>query len=271
MTDEESSLPYERHIVSELGLVLGSVGDEIHGSAAAVPEMHVPGTAVIRASIFATWTDVAAGYLALEALAPRVPTTLELDVHLHQGQRELGTIHAVARSIKTGRSVVVVVVDFTDDAGTSVAFGTASFMAVPDPAVRMPQDHLDSHAAHRLPGRLRVPFADRARCERRGPGLAVLPRSEDGLNSANTVNGGLIALAVEEAVLSATPGATLSSLAMRYLRPVRVGPAVASAQVRDGLGRVEVRDGGSDDRLAVYAITRTSSVEAGAEGEGAAA
>ena len=57
---------------------------------------------------------------------------------------------------------------------------------------------------------------------------------------------------------------------MRYLRPVRVGPAVATAQVHDGLGRVEVRDGGSDDRLAVYAITRTASV-AGAGAEGAAA
>ena len=43
---------------------------------------------------------------------------------------------------------------------------------------------------------------------------------------------------------------------MRYLRPVRIGPAVASAQVRAGLGRVEVRDAGSDDRLAV-AATRT--------------
>jgi acyl-coenzyme A thioesterase PaaI-like protein len=98
----------------------------------------------------------------------------------------------------------------------------------------------------------------------------VLPRSEDGLNSSKTVNGGLIALAVEEAVLSATPGAYLSSLAMRYLRPVRIGPAIATAQVSDGLGRVEVRDGGSDDRLAVYAITRTASLTNPASEETAA-
>ena len=44
---------------------------------------------------------------------------------------------------------------------------------------------------------------------------------------------------------------------MHYLQPVRVGPAVATAEVRGGLGRVEVRDAGQDDRLAVVATTRT--------------
>jgi acyl-coenzyme A thioesterase PaaI-like protein len=84
----------------------------------------------------------------------------------------------------------------------------------------------------------------------------VLPRSEDGLNAAGTVNGGLIALAVEEAALSLTPGSTLSTMALRYLRPVRSGPAVATATVRAGLGRVDVRDAGGDARPAVTATTR---------------
>jgi hypothetical protein len=44
---------------------------------------------------------------------------------------------------------------------------------------------------------------------------------------------------------------------MRYVQPVRVGPAVAEAEVRDGLGRVVVRDAGREDRLAVIATTRT--------------
>jgi acyl-coenzyme A thioesterase PaaI-like protein len=105
-------------------------------------------------------------------------------------------------------------------------------------------------------GRLGLPFAERAGCERREPGIAVLPRSEDGLNAAGTVNGGLIALAVEEAALSLTPESTLSTMALRYLRPVRSGPAVATATVRAGLGRVDVRDAGGDDRPAVTATTR---------------
>jgi len=233
--------------------------------------MYVPGTTVVRASIFATWADMLAGYLAMDAFLPRVPTTLELDVHLHEPHGDPKAIKAVARLIKSGRTVLVIVVDFTDEEGRPLAFSTASFMAVPDPAVTFPPEHLAVREAPRTIVRLAVPFAERARCERRGPCLAVLHRSEDGLNSAGTVNGGLIALAIEEAALSAAPGSTISSMALRYLRPVRVGPAVASAQVRDGLGRVEVRDGGSGDRLAVYAITRTTAAVLPAENEGAAA
>ncbi len=251
-----------KHIVHELGFDLGRVGEEIHGSAPIVAEMYAPGTTTVRASIFATWTDIAAGYLALDAFAPRVPTTLELDVHLHQQTGAFAEVSAVARLIKSGRSVMVAMVDFTDETGRNVAFGTASFMPVPDVTMRIPPEHEAFRAERRPPGRLRRPFAERAGCVRQSPGVAVLPRSEDGLNSSKTVNGGLIALAVEEAALSATgqaPGVVVASLAMRYLRPVRIGPAIASAQVNDGLGRVEVRDGGSDDRLAVYAITRTAS------------
>jgi hypothetical protein len=41
-----------------------------------------------------------------------------------------------------------------------------------------------------------------------------------------------------------------------------VGPAIATAEVRAGLGRVEVRDAGSDDRLAVVATTRAFALRA---------
>lgn len=246
------------HIVHELGFDLERVGEEFHGFARVVPEMHFPASTGVRASIFATWTDIAAGYHAVDAFAPRVPTTLELDVHLHQDIADYGEVHAVSRLIKSGRSVLVAMVDFTDENGRSLSFGTATFMPVPDASLRIPPEHEALRKMRLPPGRLRQPFAERAGCERRAPGVAVLHRSDDGLNSSNTMNGGLMSVAVEEAVLSATPGSVVSSLAMRYLRPVRVGPAVATAQVYDELGRVEVRDGGSDDRLAVYAITRTA-------------
>lgn len=274
MTEDRDSQQYDSHIVSELGFHLERAGDEIHANAAVVPEMYVPGTQVVRTSIFASWTDVAAGYLAVDVFAPRVPTTLELDVHMHRDHGEYGAVRAVARLLKAGRSVLVAMVDFADEDGLPIALGTASFMAVPDPGVTMPREHLAPMASERLPGQLRLPFAERARCERVAPGIAVLPRSEDGLNSGNTVNGGLIALAIEEAALSVVPGATLSSMALRYLRPVRIGPAVASATVRNGLGQVDVRDAGSDDRLAVYGVTRTwpsRSVEISAEQADAAA
>lgn len=250
--------PRSEHILLELGFAVSRSGDELHGSAEIVPEMWVPETrGVLRMSILATWADTAAGHLAIDLLAPRVPVTLELDIHVYRQPPGSGTIHAVSRAVKAGRSVVVVGVDFTDHDGEPVGVGTASFMAAPDPRLTIPPDaerRARMLAQHR---RLGVPFAERARCERREPGVAVLPRSDDGLNASDTLNGGLVALAVEEAALSVSPGTTLSSMVLRYLRPVRVGPAVARALVRAGLGRVEVRDEGSDNRLAVVATTRT--------------
>jgi acyl-coenzyme A thioesterase PaaI-like protein len=245
------------HILQELGFTVARVGDEVHGEAQVAPEMWVPGTTSLRASILAIWTDVASGHLAISLIAPRVPVTLELDVHVYEQPPGHGTIHAVARTIKAGRSVMVFSVDFTDDEGEPVAVGAGSFMAAPDPGLTISPDILDRAAAPGEQGPLHVPLAERARCERREPGTVVLPRSDDGLNASNTVNGGLVARAIEEAALSLTPGATLSSMAMRYLRALRVGPAVARADVLAGLGRVEVRDAGSDDRLAVVATTRT--------------
>jgi hypothetical protein len=47
-------------------------------------------------------------------------------------------------------------------------------------------------------------------------------------------------------------------MALRYLRPVRTGPAVATAEVRAGLGRVEVLDAGGDGRPSVAATTRAA-------------
>jgi acyl-coenzyme A thioesterase PaaI-like protein len=244
-------------VVRELGFTLRRERDEFHGTAAVVPEMWVPGTRTLRASILAVWADVAAGHHAMDLLQPRVPVTLELDVHVYAPDHECSEVQAVARSVKAGRSVVVAEVAFADERGEPLAVATASFMAAPDPALTLLPEHLEAVMKEPAePPRLTVPFAERARCERQGPGVAIVHHADDALNASNTLNGGLLALAVEEAALSCTPGTTLASLAMRYLRPVRTGPAIARADVHHGLGRVEVRDAGDGDRLAVAATTR---------------
>jgi acyl-coenzyme A thioesterase PaaI-like protein len=165
-------------------------------------------------------------------------------------------VEGVGRPVKAGRAVFVAGVDFTAD-GRPLATATASFMPVPDESLRLPDSALLLDRTRDKGMRLDQPFADRAGCVRQEPGVAMLVRSEDGLNSSNTINGGLIALVVEEAALSAAPGTTVTSLAMRYLRPARVGPLVATATSHGGVARVDVRDSGSDDRLTVTATTRT--------------
>jgi acyl-coenzyme A thioesterase PaaI-like protein len=174
-------------------------------------------------------------------------------VHLYRPAPGSGTVTAVARPVKTGRSVFVGEVDFADSDGETFGFSAASFMVAPDTTLLPPRLRLDVPPTEL---RLRMPLAERADCKRQAPGMAVLLKSEDRLNAAKTVHGGLIALAAEEAALSLTPGMTLSSLALRYLQPVRVGPAVATASVQDGLGRVELRDSGNGDRPAVTTTTR---------------
>jgi hypothetical protein len=55
----------------------------------------------------------------------------------------------------------------------------------------------------------------------------------------------------------APAGGTLSSLGIRYLSPVRTGPAIATATGSHGLFRAEIRDEGAAGRLAALATART--------------
>ena len=242
------------HVLSQLGFGVEWVGDDLEGTVSVIDEMCVPGTGRLRTSLLATWADHLFGLLAATAVAPRVPVTLQLDVHLYTPAPGSGTVRGRGRVLKAGRSVFFSDVEFSSDDGAVFAMSTSSFMTSRDESLSLPASlSLDGPQPVQ---RLLVPFAQRAGCERREPGTAVLPRSDDGLNSSNTFNGGLIALVVEEAVLSLSPGATVSSLVLRYLRPVRIGPAVARARTGSGLGEIEVRDAGNGNRLSVLATTR---------------
>lgn len=245
------------HVLGDLGLTVARDGDGFASAAPIVPEMWVPGTRELRTSILATWVDLLAGLVAIDRFAPRVPVTLELDVHVLAPLPGTGEVRGASRLVKGGRSVVVARVDLHHEAEGRIAVGAASFTPAPDPRHTLPEGAADPGAISAVAGRLAVPFAERAGCRRTGPGVAELGRSEDALNASDSINGGLLSLAVEEAVLSCTPGGSLASLAMRYLRPVRVGPVVATAEVEHGVGFVEVVDAGDRSRPAVVATTRT--------------
>ena len=245
----------EHHIMRDLGFDVQAVGEEMHGSGHVVPEMWVPGTEALRLSILASWADMVAGYLAIGLFDPGVPVTLDLDVHLHRPAEAVAEVQMAGCIQKSGRSVSVLSIDVEAD-GQPLGFAHATFMAAPNPNLRMPTVVRDDGLLRPHPPSLSVPFAERAGCVRERTGVATIPLRPDGLNASGTLNGGLLALAVKEAALSAGPGTTLSSLSMRYAQPVRVGPAEAVAEVKDGLGSIVVRDAGRDDRLAVIATTR---------------
>jgi acyl-coenzyme A thioesterase PaaI-like protein len=245
----------QRHIVKELGFGFKRVGEEMHGTASVTPEMWVPGTSQLRTSILAAWADLLAGNLAVEAMPLRVPVTLELDVHLYRPAPASGIVRGVGRTIKAGRSIFVARMEFFAENGEPIGVAAGSFMAAHDLSLRAPSKL--GVEGFQSQERLSVPFAERAGCERSEPGVAVLHRAEDGINHSDTVLGGLIALAAEEAALSLAPGNTLCSLGLRYLHATRVGPVVATARLQNGLGQVEIRDSGNDNRLCVTATART--------------
>lgn len=246
----------DRHIMRDLGFGVSGTAEEMRGSGHVIPEMWVPGTEILRLSILAAWADIASGYIAVGLFDPGVPVTLDLDVHLHCPPVGIDEVTMVARVQKSGRSVAVLSIDIFGDRET-IGFAHATFMASPNPGLRMPTVVSDEGLVRFHPPRLELPYAERAGCERLAPGSASIPMRPDGLNASGTLNGGLLALVVEEAVASAEPGSTLASLSMRYASPVRIGPAVAQADARDGLANIVVRDAGRDNRLAVIASTRS--------------
>lgn len=247
------------HIMSETGLAVRLDGDGLAGRVQLVPELHVPGTDVLRTSVLAGWADMLTGLLAMGAVPDRVPVTLDLAVDVVAPVHGCPVLDGRCRLVKAGRSVIVLAVDFTVG-GDSVALGSATFVPSPDVQFTLPAlGELVADMGRHVQPPLRRPLADRADCARRSPGVAVMQRREDGLNATHTVNGALLALAAEEAVLStAAPGSTLTSLSLRYLRPVRVGPVVATASTYGPFARVDLRDEGAEGRLAVLGTARTA-------------
>ena len=245
---------------AEIGMAIEAVGDEMHGWFDVVPELCTPGTAGVRASVAASVADAVLGFHAIRALTPRLPVTLELDVHLFDEVVGVPRVHGRSRVVKAGQSVIVTSMDFRGDDGRLVGFGNASFMAIPNPEFTAPaiDDVLERFAQPM--GRLPVPLVERIGCVRTGPGTTLLPCTPIVHNGSKAINGGLLAVAVEEAALSGDPGASrIESLHIRFLRAIRVGPAVVTADVHHGMARVEVVDASSG---AVAAIATTRSGDA---------
>jgi len=240
--------------VAELGLRT-TVGDTVRGTADVFPEVCVPGTDRLRISVLATWADIVSGAVAGLAVEPRIPLTLDLEVQVSE-PAALGTVvDAEARAVKVGRTVVVCETRFCDHrTGAPLAVALASFIRSPNPEHVFADGFPSLTGSH---GRLTVPFAERAECAVASPGVVVVPRKPDGLNASGAMQGGIVALAAEEAARSLSPApAGIEALNLRYLRPVTVGPARAVATGHEHFALVHVTDTGTG-KLAAIATART--------------
>lgn len=201
--------------------------------------MWVPGTQVVRTSVLAVWADSATGLLAGLTQRPRIMVTLDLDLHLRRQPIGAGTVTIDAAVVKAGRNVSVTEVRLAWN-GEAVPFavGHASFMASPDP-----EHVIEGGFPLSMPWRaptLDIPFAEKAGAAVLEPGVAEVPWMPGNLNATESIQGGLVALAAEEAALSLAPGHVLRAMTMRYLRPFRSGAARARAVLHDGVASVEI-------------------------------
>ncbi len=198
--------------------------------------------------------DVVAGGVANVHIGPRIPLTVDLAMH-RTSRRDVERLTMRARKIKAGRTVTINEVVFLDPAGDVCAISHVTFMPSPRPDDVMGVLRLERPArASTLAG----PILDAIGVRLVSPGVAELDLHEYVMQPSGTIQGGAIAMVAEHAAETAAE-APVTDLEIRYLAAVWKGPARAvAAPVGERVLRVEVRDTGSDDKLAalVMAFTR---------------
>lgn len=245
MSDSVFAAGQHESVVAQLGLYVEVDGGTATARGEVHPEMCLPGTDRLRTSVLATWADVVTGFIAVQAMSPRIPLTLDLEVQVEQAPAAGSAVVCEAATLKVGRSVLVTEAAFRDvRTGAPLAAALASFIASPNPEHVFASEFptvVDMSAPPR------GPLAARAGCTVVAPGVAEIPHRPGNLNSSGAIQGGMVALVAEEAATSLldTP-APLRSLSVRYLRPLSAGRARAVATAgAGGLAVVRISDAGT--------------------------
>jgi acyl-coenzyme A thioesterase PaaI-like protein len=228
-------------------------GETISGGAIVQPMIRVPGTLMPRIGMLATYADNAGGLDAAESFRAAAPT-LDLSVHVvrHPGA---GDLTYESRLLKVGRRVSVAETWFTAAGDTDpYALAISTFVTVGEPetdGIALPthRDWPFSPAA-----RLDVPIEDQAGITTVAPGVVEIEHRPSVGNGRGTLQGGMVALVAEracETLLTAAGVAhVVTSIDLRYLSAMRVGPVRATAKIlraHEGLAQlwVELHDVGT--------------------------
>ena len=229
----------------------------------------------VAVGVLLTAIDVLCGSVVGRVVAPDWMATSSLTVHLLAPVVLTAPTHEAtitARVIRDGRSTVVVDVTVESAAGERVAVGTASFARLPRressvdlssfPVTFGERSGFDRGSPERVGS-----FVEAVAMTSHGDGVVELSVHEYVQNSFGAVNGGVLALLVEQAALGVSPpGSVTTDVEIHFLRQARRGPVVARADVlRSGvdgpLVRVELEDTGLEPGTgpAAVAIVRTAS------------
>lgn len=255
-----------RAVARYLGVTMREVGEPVEGGATVRGESpigpHLRGPAgTVRSGVLVAMADSVAGLCSGLAVLPGwvVSTNLMLTAGRLDAR---GPLQLDARVLRAGRNAVVAAVEARDAGrgGARVADGVLT-STVLDPAggppvytrplvLRAPQPPVD--AAPSLPEFFGVHVT--------GPTRVAVEIAPHLRNPWGILHGGAIGVLVDAAAEHALgPPFDATDVVCHFLRPARIGPVEARAEVLGTRGdgqivRVAVHDTGADDRLCAVAI-----------------
>lgn len=233
------------------------------------PSPHACHSGVLRPAVLAAAVDLVGSLFAREVAGrDRIST---IDLSLRAPARPVPE-RIVARGalLRAGRSLVASETVLEAD-GAAFGYGQTTFHRTPRPATDggSAQPEPLGLSASFAPVPLDRPIAEEAGLVRSDPsrGRVELPLGPACLSPGGTMQGGLVALVVEEAALALAEhgGAgphVVTELDLRYLAAGRRGPIVSGADWvvgrEAGLVRVRVYDAGQGDRITTAGLARVA-------------
>jgi len=252
--------PPQRHLLRDLRLSFAH--DEVGVSSRAwlpvVPEI-CNDEGVARAGVLATLVDVIGGAPPAAAAHPNWIATADLTLHTVAGAPPGTTVEARGRTLRAGRTTVVLEVELFDDAQRELGLATMSFSVLPrrdaNPDILEVATPGPTTMAAPESG-LTGPIADMldVRVLDAAGGVIELPVTDWARNSMGALQGGMVALVADlaaEQALCASAGrpVTVADLHLVYLGFGRVGPIRTRVQLLSpATARVEIIDAGAEDR-----------------------
>ncbi len=215
----------------------------------------------VRLAALAFAVDSAVGLSAGFSALPNWVVTSDIDLRLFADVR-VGPLRTEAATLRAGRSQVLVEARLYDEGQGDLFVGHATANhGVLSPENGAPLDPFPVGEIMRQRSGWSGPrplMGTRFGARLVGPGVAELDVVDNARNPWGMLHGALHTLLAEDAARSLVDGRIVDAT-VRFLTPVRNGPARATAIVLAGAGphvsvRVEVRDPGAGDRLGSVAL-----------------
>jgi acyl-coenzyme A thioesterase PaaI-like protein len=254
--------PEESHVIQELGLDVEPGDREWRGEARVPAGAWAPGTSFPRASVLLTYADIIAGAQYRALTLPRMSVTVDLSLDVmapDAATLQVDRLLLTSRILRQGKRTAVTETSCRLPDGRVVAVCSGSFAMISSTFNALPPRNGPEPSRFERP-LLPVPVEERAGIEVPAPGRAELAMRPGLGNSTGSMMGGLTGILGEVAALSRAqadgPGPYFADrLLVRYLAPVRTGPARAVAVATGGsparpVVRVDLRDGSRPEEMA---------------------